>query len=178
MSKIKLVDKKRLFLNKANSAHIFVILLALYESVMITRLLLVPNIANPTLFALMQNTGWGTQLFVLIIVAAVIGIWFCERWPLWILIMETTLLLITAGLFGSACSYLMLIWAVSVFFAASKIEKWPLRITAVVLAGLLGLVSLALATSLNHDGIFFRIFISFHLAFPHVRRIWHTRGEY
>ncbi|WEV74552.1 histidine kinase [Bifidobacterium sp. ESL0798] len=165
MSKVKLVDTIRLFFGKVNSAHIFVILLALYESVMITRLLLAPNIANPTLYVLMQGTGWGTQLFVMIVVGAVIGIWFCDRWPLWILIVETTMLLITAALFGSACSYLMLIWAVSVFFAASKIEKRLLQIIAVVCAGLLGLVSLLLATLLHHDGNFLEYLYPFTLLF-------------
>ncbi|WEV68030.1 histidine kinase [Bifidobacterium sp. ESL0769] len=151
MSVAKLTDQMRQAWGRMNGAHVLAVLCALYETVIVTRLLLVPNIANPTLRSAMTASAWALPVFVLIVIVAVIGIWFCRRRPLSMLLLETALFLLVSVLYGSAFSYLSLPWAIALYFAVTGIESLPLRICALVAAGLLGSVSVALATVWRQD---------------------------
>ncbi|WEV59614.1 histidine kinase [Bifidobacterium sp. ESL0728] len=151
MSTVKLTDQIRSACSRMNGAHVLAVLCALYETVIVTRLLLVPGIANPTLRLAMTASAWAMPVFVLIVVVAVIGIWFCRHWPLWILLLETALFLSVSALYGSAFSYLSLPWAIALYFVAAGIESLPLRICGLVAAGLLGLGGVVLATVWHQD---------------------------
>ncbi|WEV68835.1 histidine kinase [Bifidobacterium sp. ESL0775] len=152
MSTAKLTDQMRQAWGRMNGAHVLAALCALYETVFVTRLLLVPSIANPTLRLAMTANAWAMPLFVLIVVVAVIGIWFCRRWPLGTVLLETALLLLVSALYGSAISYLSLPWAIALYFAAAGIGSLPLRLCGLVAAGLLGSGSVVLATVWHQDG--------------------------
>ncbi|MDF7665288.1 histidine kinase [Bifidobacterium sp. ESL0745] len=151
MSATKLTGQMRRAWGQMNGAHALAVLCALYEAVIVTRLLLAPGIANPTLRSAMAVSAWAMSSFVLIVVAAVIGIWFCRHWPVWILLLETALFLSVSALYGSAFSYLSLPWAIALYFAAAGIESLPLRICGLVAAGLLGLGGVVLATIWHQD---------------------------
>lgn len=137
-----------------NGAHTLAVVCALYETMIVTRLLFVPVVANSTLRAAMIGNSWAMPVFVLIVIVAVAGIWFCRRWPLRMLLLEMVLLLIASILYGSAFSYLSLPWAIALYFAAAGIENLLLRICGLVAAGLLGLGSVGLATIWHHDAGF------------------------
>ncbi|WEV47353.1 histidine kinase [Bifidobacterium sp. ESL0690] len=151
MSAAMLTDRIRQAWSRINGAHILAVLCALYETVIVTRLMLVPGIANETLRLAMATRAWAMPVFVLIVIVAVVGIWFCRRWPLWILLAETGLFMLVSALYGSAFSYLSLPWAIALYFAAVGIESLPSRICGLVAAGLLGLGSVVLATVWHQD---------------------------
>lgn len=154
MSVAKLIDRIAQTGSRMNGAHTLAVVCALYETMIVTRLLFVPVVANSTLRAAMIGNSWAMPVFVLIVIVAVAGIWFCRRWPLKMLLLEMVLLLIASTLYGSAFSYLSLPWAIALYFAAAGIENLLLRICGLVAAGLLGLGSVGLATIWHHDAGF------------------------
>ncbi|WEV76150.1 histidine kinase [Bifidobacterium sp. ESL0800] len=151
MREAKPMNRLRQSWSRMNGAHVLAVLCALYETVIVTRLLLVPHIANSTLRVAISANTWTMPSFVLIVVVAVVGIWFCRRWPFEMLLAETALLLLVSALYGSAFSYLSVPWAVALYFAASGNESMPLRVCGLTAAGLLGLGSVVLATVWHQD---------------------------
>lgn len=154
MREAKPMNRLRQSWSRMNGAHVLAVLCALYETVIITRLLLVPHIANSTLLAAMSANTWTMPSFVLIVVVTVIGIWFCRRWPFEMLLAETALLLLVSAFYGSAFSYLSVPWAVALYFAAAEIRNLPSLMCGLIAAGLLGLGGVALATLWHHDAGF------------------------
>lgn len=86
---------------------------ALYETMMLTRLVLAPDSADRTLRQVLDTTAWGMPLYVAIIILSLILLCLRRRRPTATLLAITILMLLTAAIYGSAYTDLVSVWYIA-----------------------------------------------------------------
>lgn len=142
------------FWNRTSMAYVMVFLCALYETVLLTRLALVPQSANATLRLVLSSSGWGMPLFVSIIIAAVAVLILRRSRPAMVSIAIGVLMLLTAIVYGSAFTYLLLLWIVGVYACTVEAHTRTTLVAGLATSGLLSFLSVAFATEWHRDADF------------------------
>lgn len=140
--------------NQPITTYLMVFLCALYETMLLTRLVLVPNSANRALRQSLDTTAWGLPLFVTIIILSLILLSLRRRRPAVTLLVTTILMILTAVIYGSAYTYLLLIWLVDLYACTVEIRNLKNLIICLVPTALLGLATTILATLWRQDADF------------------------
>lgn len=140
--------------NRPLLTYAAVFLCALYETMLLTWLLLAPHVANRTLGLVMATTRWGTPLFMAIIVLTLAMLCLRQRWPTRTLLVISVCMVMVSAIYGSAYIYLLLIWIVSLYSATVKTQRIATLIITLSGTGLMGLISVALATLWHQDTTF------------------------
>lgn len=152
-SKRKLTDWFE-YWNRPITTYAMVFLCALYETMMLTRLVLAPDSANRTLRQSLDNTEWGLPLFVAIIILSLVLLCLRRRRPTATLLATTILMLLTAVIYGSAFTYLLLLWFIDLYACAVETRNPKSLIACLIPTALLGLVTTILATLWHQDADF------------------------
>lgn len=118
---------------------------------MLTRLILAPSSANGTLYQALRNTGWGLPLFVVIMLMAVLALCLRRLHPLAILLTVSGLLALSAAIYGSGCTYLIIPWIVSLYACAVEAKSTATLASGLGSSAMLGLLSIAFSASWHHD---------------------------
>lgn len=137
--------------NRPYMAFVAVFFCALYETMMLTRLILAPSSANGTLYQVLRNTGWGLPLFVVIMLMAVLALCLRRLHPLAILLTVSGLLALSAAIYGSGCTYLVIPWIVSLYTCAVEAKSMVTLASGLGSSAMLGLLSIAFSASWHHD---------------------------
>ena len=137
--------------NQPTTTYVMVFLCALYETMMLTRLILAPNSANRTLRRSLDNTEWGLPLFVAIITLSLVLLCLRRRRPTATLLASTILMLLTAVIYGSAYTYLLLVWFIDIYACTVETKNPKNLIACLIPTVLLGLATTILATLWRQD---------------------------
>ena len=137
--------------NQPITTYVMVFLCALYETIMLTRLVLVPDSANRTLRRSLDNTEWGLPLFVVIIILSLVLLCLRRRRPTATLLATTILMLLTAVIYGSAYTYLLLVWLINLYACTVETKNIQSLIACLIPTALLGLATTILATLWRQD---------------------------
>lgn len=140
--------------NQPTTTYVMVFLCALYETMMLTRLILAPDSANRTLRQSLDNTEWGLPLFVAIITLSLVLLCLRRRRPTATLLASTILMLLTAVIYGSAYTYLLLVWFIDLYACTVETKNPKDLIACMIPTTLLGLVTTILATLWHQDADF------------------------
>ena len=140
--------------NQPTTTYVMVFLCALYETMMLTRLILAPDSANRTLRQSLDNTEWGLPLFVAIIILSLVLLCLRRRRPTATLLASTILMLLTAVIYGSAYTYLLLVWFIDLYACTVETKNPKDLIACMIPTTLLGLVTTILATLWHQDADF------------------------
>lgn len=151
--------------NRPYMAFVAVFFCALYETMMLTRLILAPSSANGTLYQVLRNTGWGLPLFVVIMLMAVLALCLRRLHPLAILLTVSGLLALSAAIYGSGCTYLVIPWIVSLYACAVEAKSMATLASGLGSSAMLGLLSIAFSASWHHDAHFTDLLYPTGLAF-------------
>ncbi|KJY53287.1 Two-component sensor kinase [Bifidobacterium coryneforme] len=137
--------------NQPTTTYVMVFLCALYETMMLTRLILAPDSANRTLRQSLDNTEWGLPLFVAIIILSLVLLCLRRRRPTATLLATTILMLLTAVIYGSAYTYLLLVWLIDLYACTVETRNPKNLIACLIPTVLLGLATTILATLWRQD---------------------------
>ena len=137
--------------NRPITTYVMVFLCALYETMMLTRLVLAPDSANRTLRQSLDNTEWGLPLFVAIITLSLVLLCLRRRRPTATLLASTILMLLTAVIYGSAYTYLLLVWFIDLYACTVETKNPKNLIACLIPTVLLGLATTILATLWRQD---------------------------
>lgn len=137
--------------NQPTTTYVMVFLCALYETMMLTRLILAPDSANRTLRRSLDNTEWGLPLFVAIITLSLVLLCLRRRRPTATLLASTILMLLTAVIYGSAYTYLLLVWFIDLYACTVETKNPKNLIVCLIPTVLLGLATTILATLWRQD---------------------------
>lgn len=137
--------------NQPTTTYVMVFLCALYETMMLTRLILAPDSANRTLRRSLDNTEWGLPLFVAIIILSLVLLCLRRRRPTATLLATTILMLLTAVIYGSAYTYLLLVWFIDLYACTVETKNPKNLIACLIPTVLLGLATTILATLWRQD---------------------------
>lgn len=140
--------------NQPVTTYVMVFLCALYETMLLTRLVLVPDSANRTLRQSLDTTEWGLPLFVAIIILSLILLSLRRRRPAVTLLATTILMLLTAVIYGSAYTYLLLVWLINLYACTVETRNPENLIACLIPSALLGLAATVLATLWRQDADF------------------------
>ncbi|OZG48774.1 sensor histidine kinase [Bombiscardovia coagulans] len=140
--------------NRPTTAYVMVFICAMYETMLLTRLTLAPHSANKTLWQILSTTGWGMPSFVAIIILSVAVLSQRRSRPTASLLIVTFFMLLTAIIYGSAYTYLFLLWIVNLYASTVEIKKPTTLLIALLAVGLFGVASAASATLWHKDGSF------------------------
>ena len=140
--------------NQPTTTYVMVFLCALYETMMLTRLVLAPDSANRTLRQSLDNTESGLPLFVAIITLSLVLLCLRRRRPTATLLASTILMLLTAVIYGSAYTYLLLVWFIDLYACTVETKNPKDLIACMIPTTLLGLVTTILATLWHQDADF------------------------
>lgn len=132
-------------------AFVAVFFCALYETMMLTRPILAPSSASGTLYQVLRNTGWGLPLFVVIALMAVLILCLRRLHPSATLLTVSGLLALSAAIYGSGCTYLVIPWIVSLYACAVEAKSMASLASGLGSSAMLGLLSIALSASWHHD---------------------------
>ncbi|MCX8647571.1 hypothetical protein J3U01_03975 [Bifidobacterium sp. B4107] len=124
---------------------------ALYETGMLTRLILAPSSANQTLYQVMKSASWGLPLFVVIIFLALVTLCLRRLYPMATLQVVSGLLALTAAIYGSGCTYLVIPWIVSIYACAVEAKSVTSLTAGLGSSAILGLLSIAFSANWHHD---------------------------
>ena len=137
--------------NRPYTAFVAVFLCAIYETMMLTRLILAPGSANRTLYRVMKSASWGLPLFVVIIFLALVTLCLRRLYPMATLLVVSGLLALTAAIYGSGCTYLIIPWLVSLYACAVEAKSMASLAAGLCSSAILGLLSIALSANWHHD---------------------------
>ena len=133
------------------TAFVAVFFCALYETMMLTRLILAPSSANQTLYQVMKSASWGLPLFVVIIFLALVTLCLRRLYPMATLLVVSGLLTLTAAIYGSGCAYLVIPWLVSLYACAVEAKSVASLTAGLGSSAILGLLSIAFSANWHHD---------------------------
>ena len=133
------------------TAFVAVFLCAIYETMMLTRLILAPGSANRTLFQVMKSASWGFPLFMVIIFLALVTLCLRRLYPLATLLAVSGLLALSAAIYGSGCTYLIIPWLVNLYACAVEAKSMASLTAGLCSSTILGLLSIALSANWHHD---------------------------
>ena len=128
-----------------------VFLCAIYETMMLTRLILAPSSANRTLYQVMKSASWGLPLFVVIIFLTLVTLCLRRLYPLATLLAVSGLLALSAAIYGSGCTYLIIPWLVNLYACAVEAKSMASLAAGLCSSTILGMLSIALSTNWHHD---------------------------
>ena len=137
--------------NQPTTTYVMVFLCALYETMMLTRLVLAPDSANRTLRQSLDNTESGLPLFIAIITLSLVLLCLRRRRPTATLLASTILMLLTAVIYGSAYTYLLLVWFIDLYACTVETKNPKNLIACLIPTVLLGLATTILATLWRQD---------------------------
>ncbi|MBI0145141.1 MULTISPECIES: sensor histidine kinase [Bifidobacterium] len=137
--------------NRPYTAFVTVFLCAIYETMMLTRLILAPGSANRTLYQVLKSDSWGLPLFVVIIFVALVTLCLRRLYPMATLLVFSGLLALTAAIYGSGCTYLIIPWLVNLYACAVEAKSMASLAAGLCSSTILGLLSIALSTNWHHD---------------------------
>ena len=137
--------------NRPYTAFVAVFLCAIYETMMLTRLILAPGSANRTLYQVLKSDSWGLPLFVVIIFVALVTLCLRRLYPMATLLVFSGLLALTAAIYGSGCTYLIIPWLVNLYACAVEAKSMASLAAGLCSSTILGLLSIALSTNWHHD---------------------------
>ena len=137
--------------NRPYMTFVAVFFCALYETVMLTRLILAPSSANQTLYQVMKSASWGLPLFVVIIFLALVTLCLRRLYPMATLLVVSGLLTLTAAIYGSGCAYLVIPWLVSLYACAVEAKSVASLTAGLGSSAILGLLSIAFSANWHHD---------------------------
>ena len=132
-------------------AFVAVFFCALYETMMLTRLILAPGSANRTLYQVLKSDSWGLPLFVVIIFVALVTLCLRRLYPMATLLVFSGLLALTAAIYGSGCTYLIIPWLVNLYACAVEAKSMASLAAGLCSSTILGLLSIALSANWHHD---------------------------
>lgn len=138
---------------------------ALYETMMLTRLILAPSTANRTLYQVMKSASWGLPLFIAIILVTLLALCLRRLHPMATLLTVSGLLALSAAIYGSGCTYLIIPWLVSLYACAAETKSMALLAAGLGSSATLGLLSIALSANWHHDVHFTDLLYPIGLAF-------------
>ena len=137
--------------NRPYMIFVAVFFCALYETGMLTRLILAPSSANQTLYQVMKSASWGLPLFVVIIFLALVTLCLRRLYPMATLLVVSGLLALTAAIYGSGCTYLIIPWLVSLYACAVEDKSMASLTAGLGSSAILGLLSIALSANWHRD---------------------------
>ena len=137
--------------NRPYTAFVAVFFCTLYETGMLTRLILVPSSANQTLYQVMKSASWGLPLFVVIIFLALVTLCLRRLYPMATLLVVSGLLALTAAIYGSGCTYLIIPWLVNLYACAVEAKTMASLAAGLCSSAILGLLCIALSANWHHD---------------------------
>lgn len=137
--------------NRPYTAFVAVFLCAIYETMMLTRLILAPGSANRTLYQVLTSDSWGLPLFVVIIFVALVTLCLRRLYPMATLLVFSGLLALTAAIYGSGCTYLIIPWLVNLYACAVEAKSMASLAAGLCSSTILGLLSIALSANWHHD---------------------------
>ena len=137
--------------NRPYMTFVAVFFCTLYETGMLTRLILVPSSANQTLYQVMKSASWGLPLFVVIIFLALVTLCLRRLYPMATLLTVSSLLTLTAAIYGSGCAYLVIPWLVSLYACAVEAKSVASLTAGLGSSAILGLLSIAFSANWHHD---------------------------
>ena len=137
--------------NRPYTAFVAVFFCALYETGMLTRLILAPSSANQTLYQVMKSASWGLPLFVVIIFLALVTLCLRRLYPMATLLVVSGLLALTAAIYGSGCTYLIIPWLVSLYACAVEDKSMASLTAGLGSSAILGLLSIAFSANWHRD---------------------------
>ena len=137
--------------NRPYMTFVAVFFCALYETGMLTRLILAPSSANQTLYQVMKSASWGLPLFVVIIFLALVTLCLRRLYPMATLLVVSGLLALTAAIYGSGCTYLIIPWLVNLYACAVEARTMASLAAGLCSSAILGLLSIALSANWHHD---------------------------
>ena len=137
--------------NRPYMTFVAVFFCALYETGMLTRLILAPSSANQTLYQVMKSASWGLPLFVVIIFLALVTLCLRRLYPMATLQVVSGLLALTAAIYGSGCTYLVIPWIVSIYACAVEAKSVTSLTAGLGSSAILGLLSIAFSANWHHD---------------------------
>ena len=137
--------------NRPYTAFVAVFLCAIYETMMLTRLILVPGSANRTLYQVLKSDSWGLPLFVVIIFLALVTLCLRRLYPMATLLVVSGLLALTAAIYGSGCTYLVIPWIISLYACAVEAKSMASLTAGLGSSAILGLLSIAFSANWHHD---------------------------
>ncbi|WP_180335400.1 sensor histidine kinase [Bifidobacterium asteroides] len=124
---------------------------ALYETGMLTRLILASSSANQTLYQVMKSASWGLPMFAVIIFLALVTLCLRRLYPMATLLVVSGMLALTAAIYGSGCTYLVIPWLVNLYACAVEAKSMASLAAGLCSSTILGLLSIALSTNWHHD---------------------------
>ena len=139
------------FWNRPSTSYVAVVVCAVYATMMLTRLVLAPDSASDTLRRVLDTTDWGLLLFMGVNIGAVALLTVRRRYPVASLLAISLLMLITAAVYGSAYTYLLLAWLVSLYACTVEARQLHHLIACLTATGLMALGSVTLATLWHAD---------------------------
>ena len=142
------------FWNRPSTSYVAVVVCAVYATMMLTRLVLAPDSASDTLRRVLDTTDWGLLLFMGVNIGAVALLTVRRRYPVASLLAISLLMLITAAVYGSAYTYLLLAWLVSLYACTVEARQLHHLIACLTATGLMVLGSVTLATQWHGDADF------------------------
>ena len=137
--------------NRPYTAFVAVFLCAIYETMMLTRLILAPGSANRTLYQVLKSDSWGLPLFVVIIFLALVTLCLRRLYPMATLLVVSGLLALTAAIYGSGCTYLVIPWIISLYACAVEAKSMASLTAGLGSSAILGLLSIAFSANWHHD---------------------------
>ena len=137
--------------NRPYMTFVAVFLCAIYETMMLTRLILAPSSANRTLYQVMKSASWGLPLFVVIIFLTLVTLCLRRLYPLATLLAVSGLLALSAAIYGSGCTYLIIPWLVNLYACAVEAKSMASLAAGLCSSTILGLLSIALSANWHHD---------------------------
>lgn len=137
--------------NRPYMTFVAVFFCTLYETGMLTRLILVPSSANQTLYQVMKSASWGLPLFVVIIFLALVTLCLRRLYPMATLLVVSGLLALTAAIYGSGCTYLTILWLVSLYACAVESKSMASLAAGLGSSAILGLLSIAFSANWHRD---------------------------
>ena len=137
--------------NRPYMTFVAVFFCTLYETGMLTRLILVPSSANQTLYQVMKSASWGLPLFVVIIFLALVTLCLRRLYPMATLLVVSGLLALTAAIYGSGCTYLTILWLVSLYACAVEAKSMASLAAGLGSSAILGLLSIAFSANWHRD---------------------------
>lgn len=140
--------------NRPSTTYVMVFLCALYETMMLTRLVLAPDSADRTLRQVLDTTAWGMPLYVVIIILSLILLCLRRRRPTATLLAITILMLLTAAIYGSAYTDLVSMWYIALYACTVETGKLRNLIACLIPTALLVLTATILATLWHQDANF------------------------
>lgn len=140
--------------NRPSMIYLPVFLCALYETMMLTRLVLAPDVASPVFHQALVSRGWGSPLFLFIVLLALCLLCLRRRLPQMTLVSISLLLLFTAVFYGSGYTYLILVWMIALYACTVETGNPRSLLLSLPSACLLAVASAASATLWHRDGDF------------------------